>query len=166
MGDTPIDLTGWSMDDDHAIAGTFDLSAFGIVQAGESVIVTETVASTFRADWGLAAGVKIIGEMGVVSGNGFGRADQIHLYDASDALVDRLYYGDQTYVGSIRTQNASGQAPCAAIGQNDVMQWQLSVVGDIYGSTAASTGDIGTPGLYDASACTPTTEDIFADGFE
>lgn len=166
MGDTPIDLTGWSMDDDHALAGTFDLSAFGIVQAGESVIVTETVASTFRTDWGLDAGDKIIGEMGVVSGNGFGRADQIHLYDATDALVDRLYYGDQTYVGSIRTQNASGQAPCAAIGQNDVMQWQLSVVGDSYGSVAASSGDIGTPGLYDSAACTPSTEDIFADGFE
>ncbi len=79
-------------------------------------------------------------------------------------LQDRLYYGDQNFPGSIRTQNSSGQVPCAAIGANDVMQWQLAIVGDVYGSFAAGSGDIGTPGTFVAIGCAGDL--IFADGFD
>ncbi len=34
-------MTGWSFDDNHGQPGAFSLSAFGIVQPGESVIITE-----------------------------------------------------------------------------------------------------------------------------
>jgi hypothetical protein len=37
--DAPIDMTGWSYDDDHAVPGAFSLSAFGVVQPGESVVL-------------------------------------------------------------------------------------------------------------------------------
>lgn len=160
-----IDLAGWSLDDDHAAAGAFALGALDTVQPGESVIVTESTAEDFRTAWGLAAGVKILGQLGTAGGNNLGRADQIHLFNASHALEDRLDYGDLTYPGSIRTQNASGQVPCDAIAQNRVTAWQLSSAGDAYGSWAASSGDLGTPGRFVLVGCS-SDEAIFADGFE
>lgn len=162
----PIDLNGWSMDDDHAVPGAFPLTAGGVLQPGESVVVTENDAEVFRTAWGLPASVKIIGQLGTAGGNNLGRADQIHLFNAAGILQDRLFYGDQTYTGSIRTQNRSGQAPCTAIGNNDVMAWQLSVVGDAYGSFAASSGDVGTPGHFGAGDCGAAGNAVFADGFE
>jgi hypothetical protein len=161
---TAIDMTGWSLDDDHAIAGAFDLSAFGIVQPGESVIVTEAVDTAFRSAWGLPVSAKVIGQLGVLGGNNLSRNDQIHVFNASDALEDRLYYGDQTFPGSIRTQNRSGQSDCTAIGVNLLSGWQLSTVGDIFGSFAASSGDVGSPGTFVAGACASDT--VFGNGFE
>jgi len=161
----PIDMTGWSMDDSNVLPGAFDLSAFGVVQPGESVIVTDATAASFRTAWGLGAEAKIIGELGVVSGNNFGRNDQIHLFNASDALEDRLYFGDQTFPGSIRTQNISGQATCTAIGFNELAGWHLSAAGDAHGSHVATSGDIGSPGLYQAvGGC--VIDEMFGNGFE
>jgi len=151
--DAPVDMTGWSFDDDHATPGAFDLSAFGVVQPDESVVITESPAESFRSDWGLGPNVKIIGELGAVNGNNLARNDEINLYDAGDVLVDRLRYGDQTFAGTIRTQNASGQTCCQFIGQNDVYHWELSALGDLFGSFAAATGDVGNPGSFDWSAC-------------
>ena len=164
MSTSPIDMSGWSFDDNNATPGAFDLSAFGTVQPGESVILTDAVAASFRLDWGLAGSVKIIGELGVISGNNLGRNDQINLYNAAGHVEDQLFYGDQTYVDTIRTQNSSGQTSCANIGQNDVSAWQLSVIADTFGSFAASSGDIGTPGSYTFGSC--NSDVIFADGFE
>jgi hypothetical protein len=166
-----IDLTNWVLKDDQLALPGFSLSAFGIVQPGESVIVTENVEATFRAAWSLPGSTKIIGQLGAVGvgGSGLGRADQVHLYDSAGVLVDRLFYGDQTYPGSVRTQNISGQAPCTALGQNTVLAWVLSSVGDIYGSvqsepTAANLRDIGSPGRFVSGNC--STDTVFANGFE
>ena len=164
MSDSSIDMTGWSMDDDHAVPGAFDLSAFGEVGAGESVVITEALASAFRSAWGIDPQVKIIGQLGAVTGNNLGRNDQIILFDAGGNIADRLDYGDQTYAGSIRTQGVSGQACADSLGQNDVYAWTLSVVGDKFGSYAASTGEIGTPGFYQASACAECPADMNGDG--
>ena len=49
VGDASIDLKGWSFDDDSRLAGTVSLSAFGLVDVGESVILSEFDAVTFRA---------------------------------------------------------------------------------------------------------------------
>jgi hypothetical protein len=149
----PIDMTGWSFDDDHVTAGAFDLSPFGTVQPGESVVLTESVAESFRAAWGLEASVKIIGGLGVTGGNNIGRNDELNLYDAGGVQADRLTYGDQTFPGTIRTQEASGQTCCQAIGRNDIDAWQLSELGDLFGSFAATTGEVGTPGSVDWSGC-------------
>ena len=47
-GTTPIDLTGWSFDDNTRTTGSFSLTALGILNAGASAIVTETAEATFR----------------------------------------------------------------------------------------------------------------------
>ncbi len=165
LSEQAIDLTGWSIDDSNAVVGAFPLGTLGTVAPGESVVITDAVAADFRTAWNLPASAKVLGQLGVTSGNNLGRADQIHVFNASGTLEDRLYFGDQTYVGSIRTQNASGQVPCTAIAQNTVMDWQLSVVGDVYGSRASAAGDVGTPGTFALVACAGA-DAIFANGFE
>jgi predicted extracellular nuclease len=145
VGDTAIDMSGWSFDDDSRVAGTVDLSAFDTVASGESVILTEAPEADFRTDWSLPSTVKIIGD----NPANLGRNDEINLYDASDILVDRLTYGDQNISGSIRTQYISGNPLSPAVlGMNDVTQWVLSSVGDAYGSYASASADVGNPGYY------------------
>ena len=81
------------------------------------------------------------------------RNDAINLFDAGATLVDILAYGDQDFAGSIRTQEVSGNPiTAAALGANDPFQWQLSFVGDSYGSYTALTGEIGNPGSFNIPA--------------
>lgn len=142
VGNSSVDMTGWSFDDDSNTPGVLDLSAFGTVQAGESVIISELSASAFRTAWNLCANVKVIGGYT----NNLGRNDQINLYDGDDNLVDRLTYGDQNFAGSIRTTGRSGWVSAAGLGANDPYAWTLSTAGDSEGSYAATGGSIGSPG--------------------
>lgn len=144
LSGSAINMAGWSYDDDSRIPGVLDLSAFGVVAAGESVVITEGDAEAFRASWGLSNTVKIIGDYT----NNLGRNDEINLYNADGILIDRLTYGDQNFPGSIRTQNASGNVLPASIGANDPYGWVLSFVGDIYGSYASAENDLGNPGYF------------------
>jgi hypothetical protein len=150
FGGAPVNMTGWSFDDDSEVPGTVDLSAFSIVAAGEAVILSEASAADFRSEWKLPASVKIVGS----NTTNLGRTDEINLFDDLGALVDRLAYGDQVYPlptgGSIRTNEASGNpATPAAIGANDVTQWVLSFDGDSYGSYTSVSGFFGNPGNVD-----------------
>jgi predicted extracellular nuclease len=143
-GSTAIDMTGWSYSDSARTAGDVILSSFGTVATGESVILTETAIDTFRAAWGLNSSVKIIG--GNLTDN-LGRSDEINLYDASNALVDRLTFDDQTGEGP-RTQNLSCSIPASDYGLTTASSaWVLSSVGDIYGAWTSTGGDIGSPGV-------------------
>jgi len=148
-----IDLSGWSFDDDSRIAGTVSLSGFGTLAAGESAILSEDDAATFRAKWSLADSVKVIGN----NGTNLGRNDEINLYDASGALVDRLRFGDSSYVpGTIRTQDASGNpASLAVLDGSDATGWVLSSVGDAFGSRVNADGHIGNPGVFTLAPAVP-----------
>ena len=143
VGDASIDLTGWSFDDDSRLAGTVSLSAFGVVAAGESVILSEVSESLFRTSWGLGASVRILGD----NLTNLGRADEINLFDASSALVDRLTYNDQI-IGGPRTQNLSANIALANLGLNLANLAVASFVGDAYGSYASTAAFPGNPGLY------------------
>jgi hypothetical protein len=142
----PIDLAGWSIDDSNRMPGSFTLTAAGVLKPGQSVVITQDDAADFRKHWSLASDALVIGGLGVVQGNNLGRNDEINVYDASGALVDRLTYGDQAIPGSIRTQRVSGiPRTRSALGANDVLQWQLSVSGDDAGAWTSSFGDLGSP---------------------
>ncbi|EFA68633.1 ExeM/NucH family extracellular endonuclease [Cylindrospermopsis raciborskii] len=145
IGNTTVDLTDWSYDDNSRIPGSFSLSGFGTVQAGESVIFTEaTNTSDFRTAWGLAPSVKVIAG----SNQGLGRADEINIYNQNNQRVDRLTYDDGTISGSVRTQNVSAWTGVTNLGLNDATKWQLSTVADAQGSVTSTGGDIGNPGRY------------------
>jgi predicted extracellular nuclease len=154
-GPSTVDFNGWSFDDDSRTPGATDLSAFGVVAAGESVILTEAAEADFRTAWGLDAAIKVIGS----NATNLGRNDEINLFDGPDALlnlVDRLTFGDQNIPGSIRTQNVSGNpGSLAAIGVNDVSQWVLSADADSLGSHTSVNGDIGNPGVAPFYAAIP-----------
>lgn len=154
VGDAAQDMTGWSFDDNHEMPGVVNLSAFGTVQPGQSVILTDQVDTAFRTSWNLCAGLKIIG------GNtaNLGRSDEINLYDASNALIDRLTYNDQVTPPLIRTQNASGWVSAAGLGQNLFADWTLATLNDSEGSFASSHNAIGSPGkstraIYSYDSC-------------
>jgi hypothetical protein len=145
VGPAPVDVSGWSFDDDSRLPGGFNFGAVGVLAPGESLIITESSAAGFRSDWGLPLSVKVLG--GVT--NNLGRNDEINLYDAGSALVDRLTYGDQNFPGTIRTQGRSGNPiSAAALNANNAALWQLASPGDAYGSYTSLQGDVGNPGAY------------------
>jgi predicted extracellular nuclease len=145
LSSNAVNMAGWSFDDNTRTPGSQDLSGFGIVNPGESVILTESSAAAFRSVWSLADNVKVIGG----STNNLGRNDEINLYDASGALVDRLSYDDQTYTGTIRTQNASGWAPTDKLANFLIStDWKLASLNDGQNSRSSSGGDLGNPGHF------------------
>lgn len=149
IGVSSVDLTGWSYDDDSRTPGSFDLSGFGVIASGESVILAEATEGAFRTAWSLAATVKVVGGLTV----NLGRNDEVNLFNASGVLVDRLTFGDQNIPGSIRTQNVSGTPISDSIaGTNDIAGWQLSALGDAQGSYASAGGDVGNPGISNLTA--------------
>ncbi len=141
VGGAPVDMSGWSYDDDSRLSGSVDLSSFGSVQPGESVVLTEADANAFRTAWALCAGIKLQGDLDV----NLGRADEINLYDAAGRRVDRLTYNDQT-LGGPRTQNASAWVSAGGLGANLHSEWTLSILADAEASVASSGGDLGSPG--------------------
>ncbi|MDZ4821696.1 MAG: lamin tail domain-containing protein [Planctomycetota bacterium] len=92
-GGAPIDMTGWSYDDNTNTPGSFSLSGFGIVAPGETVLITEAAAADFRTTWGLPGTIKVAGG----SNQGIGNGDEINIYDGSNALMDRLTFGSSVY---------------------------------------------------------------------
>lgn len=143
VGGSAIDLTGWSYDDDSRLAGTVDLSLFGLMQPGDVAIITDLPEVDFRAEWSLSASVKVLGD----NLTNLGRNDEINIFDASSNLVDRLTYGDQNIPGTIRTNIATGITTSANWGTNNVAAWFLSASGDAYGTYTSLNGGIGNPGI-------------------
>jgi len=145
-GSTAVDMTGWSYWDSTALPTLptvkFDLSAFGLVAPGQSVIITDQTAAEFRAAWGLSNAVAVIGGMTP----NLGRSDAIRLFNANGDLVDQLVYNDQGTgnVAGPRTQNTSGITTPANYGTNNASAWVLST-GDSLSWTAG--GNTGSPGV-------------------
>ena len=157
-GATPVDLTGWSMDDQSDVPGTLDLSAAGVLAPGQSVIISQSDPATFANDWGLA-GVTILGPNLIAP---IGRNDQINIYDAGGVLVERLTYGDEAFPGAPRAQNVTA-TPCDdALGADDPFGWLLALDGDAMGSTTSLGGDVGNPGVFAPTTC-PSLGDSYCD---
>lgn len=157
MGTAPVDMTGWSYDDDSRTPGIFGLTGFGMVAPGESVIFTEASAALFRSTWNVPASVKVIG--GVSSGSNLGRSDEINIFDAGGNLVDRLTYSDVNFPGTVRAQNFSANPLTLADLQPFTITtgWVLAAVGDAFGSYASTLGDVGNPGFFALAIPEPAT---------
>lgn len=155
LGSSAVDFSGWSFDDSSREAGSVSLSALGVLAPGQSVILTEATAEDFRAAWGLSGSVAVLGG----NTNNLGRSDEINLYDATGTLVDRLTYGDNTYAGTIRAQNISGNPSTLAALQTQTIDasWQLAAVGDSFGSRASTLGDVGNPGSFTLAVPEPSS---------
>ncbi|MFV0533929.1 MAG: lamin tail domain-containing protein [Cumulibacter sp.] len=141
----PLDLADWSFDDNSAVAGTVSLAELGVLSPGESAIITESDAATFRAAWNVSDEVKVLGG----NGTNLGRADAMNIFNGT-TLIDTLEYDDQGS-GSIRGPRTQGVSAVpsdqSAIGANNAALWVLSAPGDAEGSWTSTAGDIGSPGV-------------------
>jgi hypothetical protein len=149
LSGSSIDLTGWSLDDQSNIPGTYDLSAAGVLADGQSLVITDGLATIFAAAWGMSSS-------GILGGNivcPFGRNDQINVYDASGALVERLTYGDEDFPGTVRAKSASANVCNGALGADDITAWSLSLAGDVWGSVISAGADQGNPGTHVTVTC-------------
>lgn len=151
LGGSSVDMNGWSFDDDSREAGTVSLSAFGVLGAGKSAILSELSATDFRAAWSLSPTVPVIGG----NATNLGRADEINLYDSANVLVDRLTYADNAVpANGPRTDISSANPATLALalqgGDGDVSAtgWVLSSSGDVFGSTLSTSGGFGNPGVF------------------
>lgn len=157
FGSTAVSFSGWSFDDSTNTPGSENLSGFGSVAVGESVIFTEADANAFRTAWNLSSTVKVIGG----NTNNLGRADAINLYDNTGTLVDSLVYNDQG-TGTVKGPRTSGISAEAGsitvLGANNASLWVLSAVGDKEGSYASIGGDIGSPGKTSFAVVTAVPE--------
>ncbi len=145
LGSAALDLAGYSFDDSSRQAGSFPIGALGVVQPGQSVIITETDAASFRAAWNLGDDIAVLGGLT----HNLGRGDEMNIYDAAGQLVDRLTYGDQVFVGTVRTQNASASTPLDKLGADTIdTSWSLSTPGDSQNAITSGAGTIGSPGHY------------------
>jgi len=144
VGTSPIDMTGWWFRDSSDSAAPLDLSEFGIVLPGESVVWTDWSAPLFKEAWGLGPDVDVIG----LAEPGLGRGDTIHVYDATDTVVDILQYDDRDVPGPPRTRQMSANIPLAALGMNDAAQAIASSEGDEFGSYVNARLEVGNPGIY------------------
>ncbi len=157
VGTAAQDFTGWSFDDDSRTAGTVSLSGFGMVAAGESVILSESTDTAFRSEWGLKSTVKVIG------GNlaNLGRADEPNIFDSTGTLVDRVTYNDQAADGNPakgpRTDTASAWVSAANVGLNTFSTWTRSTVADAEGSWSSAGAFVGSPGASTLGTSTPTS---------
>ncbi|QMW01407.1 beta strand repeat-containing protein [Spirosoma foliorum] len=145
VGNAPIDMTGWSFDDNSRVPGSFTISGFGVVQPGESVVIAEASEAVFRAAWYLPATVKVVGSNNQNLGNG----DEMNIYDASNNLVDRLTYPSSSAGGAtVFTNGVSAWTTQANLGANTINTWTLSAINDVQNSYSSVAGNVGNPGGY------------------
>lgn len=139
-GTQSVDLTGWSQDDSTGQPGVHSMSAFGVIAAGQSVILTEIDTTQFRTQWNLASSVEVIG---YGSKDNLGSGDEINIYNSANTLIDRLTYGGS----GPTTSGVSGRpGSFSALGANNASLWVRSAVGDVEGSWTSTVGDVGSPG--------------------
>jgi uncharacterized protein YjiK len=102
VGSTPVDLTGWKMDDEsNALANAVALNGVSSIAPGQSVVFVEgdsTKAAAFETAW-FGSSVPAGFQIGTYSGSGVGLGsggDQVNLFDGSGARVTGVSFGAAT----------------------------------------------------------------------
>lgn len=142
LGHAPIDMTDWSYDDESQNPDTVDLTDLGIIEPGESVILTTDDEEDFIDDWNLTD-VKV---MRYSSGT-LGTNDQINIYSNTDQLIDCLTFGKDDFPLSINAKYHSAFPVTADVGTDNIYRWLLSRDNDVHNSYPSDNGDIGNPGF-------------------
>jgi hypothetical protein len=149
-GNTAVDITGWRVDDSSAAWATAlafrgitsipALSSVVFVEANAGATNDETIKNAFRDAWfgGTFPAGFLIGTYG---GSGIGLSsggDAVTIFDASQAIVAKVTFGDTASTAGITLDNSAGL--------NDTAISTLSVVGT-NGAFLSPVGETGSPGV-------------------
>ncbi len=142
-GATPVELTGWKMDDSsNQLSSAVPMSGVPSVAPGESAIFTEGEHSAaFKTAW-FGANVPAGLQIGNYSGSGVGLStdgDAVNLFDSFGRRVTGVTFGVST--SGFTFDNAAGAAAVA----------QLSAVG-VNGAFKSSSNELGSPGSHPATS--------------
>lgn len=162
IGASPIDLSGWSWDDDSRTADVVVIPDGVSIAPGESIVFAGMDAADFRAWWGIPASAQVIGDAGAP---GLGQGDGIALFDANDAEVLFFSYAASGFTradGGASTgghAGASAGAPTAtrslvidpSFGSSEPRYTFASASELGAFSSAIDAADIASPGVVDAS---------------
>lgn len=141
----PVDVTGWSMDDNSNTAGIAPLTGVSVIAPGQSAVFAEssTTIPGFTAAW-FSGGVPSGFLMGLYTGAGIGLSsggDSVNVFDAAGNRVTGVSFGAATPGVTFDNTIGVGSStlPLPAIGN-------LSVVG-VNGAFVAADGiETGSPG--------------------
>ncbi len=154
-GTQPVDLTGWSADDSHEVAGKFPLLGVSTIGPGESVVFvqadtavgatttpTDTVAA-FKSAWGLSSTAQVgwYSDEDGLSQSG----DEVNVYDAGENFVTGVSFGASE--DKVSFDNSAG-----ITGPIDT----FSDSGGDDGSFTDSEGETGSPDFAHIVASTPS----------
>ena len=138
-GINPVNVSGFSFDDDSATAGSSGSFPSHSLAAGESLIVLNEVSATnFRTLWNLPATFRIITNIEISDYQGLGRnGDAVFLYNNFGTLIDSFPFGSATEGFTFARFDDGTNVP-----------GNLSIEGlfESYESDDPS-GDIGSPGI-------------------
>jgi uncharacterized protein YjiK len=156
-GTQPVDLTGWSADDSHEVAGKYPLFGVSTIDPGQSVVFVQadtamgaattpaqTVAA-FKSDWGLSSNVQVgyYSDSDGLSQSG----DEVNVYDAGENFVTGVSFGASE--NQVSFDNSAGIT--GAIGA-------FSDSGGDDGSITDSHGETGSPGFAHIAPTVAVTE--------
>lgn len=161
-GDLPLDLSGWSMDDDSATASTsVPLRGVASLSAGESAVFIQgqpdgstdaELAAAFATAWFGTATPPPGRQIGSYGGSGVGLStggDAVTLFDGTGSLATAIDFGPSTS-GQTFDNGAGLGGPALP----PATVWSLSVAGAAGAFTATDGTEIGSPFTTTAVAVT------------
>jgi len=149
-----VDLTGYSWDDDHHIAGTVTFGNITI-GPGESIIILDDNGgwtASWKSQWSLGGEVNVY-DQSDFSGSfpGLGSSDGVFLYDPGDNPVTSVEYPSRTTGISNEWDTDRTFLDLSVIGENGAYQ------------SSGIPPDVGSPG-YAVTYYSCSEADIYTDG--
>ena len=153
-GDAAEDMTGWSFSDNSRTPDETSIAGIGTLDAGEVAVITEVSDAIFIQAWYTEPGKTALAASNIVENNvaNLGRSDEVNIYNASDVLVDRVTYNDQTSNGP-RTEDVSAvpkstwNFTSANMGTDWVLSTDSTVTGEWKAGVSGASGPTGSPGV-------------------
>ena len=159
VGEAAQDFTGWQFNVVKATTNlSIDLSGFGTVQPGESVLVTDLTAADFRSEWNLTSAVKILSDKQgqTTAATLDSGADTINILNSSAGVVDTLAYA-KSYLTAKGVAAWVNPGHLADTSTATAGAWTTpATAGDAEGSWTSTGGAVGSPGASTRGTSTPS----------
>ena len=151
-GATPVNITGWSWDDNSNTPGSANFGSITSIGAGQSIIFTEETIgaeASWISNWGLSGVTVVHLGSGVFQGLGAG-GDAVNIYNNLSALVTSVTFGTATGGFSFEWSNTGASLGLSVIGENGAFQALQNgqTVGPGPGVDVGSPGAIPEPSTY------------------